>query len=113
MKMNKSLIVLCLSAGLLASAPGISLADVNYVPQNTSDAPAIPSAALQQLTWTPVDQSKPRPFLQSAPRPTTERVPGISGPAAAYSVPANITRIDLTLTSEGNKQIASVLRRTC
>ncbi|TXT00324.1 maltose operon protein MalM, partial [Escherichia coli] len=31
MKMNKSLIVLCLSAGLLASAPGISLADVNYV----------------------------------------------------------------------------------
>lgn len=58
MKMNKSLIALCLSAGLLASAPGISLADVNYVPQNTSDAPAIPSAALQQLTWTPVDQSK-------------------------------------------------------
>ncbi|MEN1522969.1 hypothetical protein AAIH38_36025, partial [Pseudomonas aeruginosa] len=55
---NKSLIALCLSAGLLASAPGISLADVNYVPQNTSDAPAIPSAALQQLTWTPVDQSK-------------------------------------------------------
>ncbi|HEC3290283.1 TPA: maltose operon protein MalM, partial [Escherichia coli] len=55
MKMNKSLIALCLSAGLLASAPGISLADVNYVPQNTSDAPAIPSAALQQLTWTPVD----------------------------------------------------------
>ena len=51
MKMNKSLIALCLSAGLLASAPGISLADVNYVPQNTSDAPAIPSAALQQLTW--------------------------------------------------------------
>ena len=47
MKMNKSLIALCLSAGLLASAPGISLADVNYVPQNTSDAPAIPSAALQ------------------------------------------------------------------
>ncbi len=46
MKMNKSLIALCLSAGLLASAPGISLADVNYVPQNTSDAPAIPSAAL-------------------------------------------------------------------
>ena len=60
MKMNKSLIALCLSAGLLASAPGISLADVNYVPQNTSDAPAIPSAALQQLTWTPINL-KPRP----------------------------------------------------
>lgn len=60
MKMNKSLIALCLSAGLLASAPGISLADVNYVPQNTSDAPAIPSAALQQLTWTRSINLKPR-----------------------------------------------------
>lgn len=86
MKMNKSLIALCLSAGLLASAPGISLADVNYVPQNTSDAPAIPSAALQQLTWTPLN------------------VPGISGPVAAYSVPANIGELTLTLTSEVNKQ---------
>ncbi|SUX87883.1 maltose regulon periplasmic protein [Citrobacter koseri] len=49
MKMKKSLVALCLSAGLLASAPGISLADVNYVPQNTSAAPAIPTTALQQL----------------------------------------------------------------
>ena len=55
MKMKKSLVALCLSAGLLASVPGISLADVNYVPQNTSAAPAIPAAALQQLVWTPVE----------------------------------------------------------
>lgn len=72
MKMNKSLIALCLSAGLLASAPGISLADVNYVPQNTSDAPAIPSAALQQLTWTPVDQSKTQTTQLSTGVSTTE-----------------------------------------
>ena len=58
MKMKKNLVALCLSAGLMASVPGISLADVNYVPQNTSAAPTIPTAALQQLTWTPVDQSK-------------------------------------------------------
>lgn len=58
MKMKKSLVALCLTAGLFASVPGISLAEVNYVPQNTSAAPAIPAAALQQLTWTPVDQSK-------------------------------------------------------
>lgn len=103
MKMNKSLIALCLSAGLLASAPGISLADVNYVPQNTSDAPAIPSAALQQLTWTPVDQSK----TQTTQLSTSDQqlnVPGISGPVAAYSVPANIGELTLTLTSEVNKQ---------
>ena len=103
MKMNKSLIALCLSAGLLASAPGISLADVNYVPQNTSDAPAIPSAALQQLTWTPVDQSKTQ-TTQLATGGQQLNVPGISGPVAAYSVPANIGELTLTLTSEVNKQ---------
>lgn len=58
MKMKKSLVALCLSAGLLACVPAVSFADVNFVPQNTSAAPAIPAAALQQLTWTPVDQSK-------------------------------------------------------
>ncbi len=103
MKMNKSLIALCLSAGLLASAPGISLADVNYVPQNTSDAPAIPSAALQQLTRTPVDQSKTQ-TTQLATGGQQLNVPGISGPVAAYSVPANIGELTLTLTSEVNKQ---------
>jgi maltose operon protein len=58
MKMNKTLVALCLSAGLLASAPAVTLANVNFVPQNTTSAPAIPAAALQQLVWTPVDQSK-------------------------------------------------------
>lgn len=103
MKMKKSLVALCLSAGLLASVPGISLADVNYVPQNTSAAPTIPTSALQQLTWTPVDQSK----VQSTQLSTggqSLNVPGITGNVAAYSVPANIGEITLTLTSEVNKQ---------
>ena len=103
MKMKKSLVALCLSAGLVASAPGISLADVNYVPQNTSAAPAIPTAALQQLTWTPVDQSN----TQTTPLSTGGQrldVAGISGPVAAYSVPANIGELNITLTSEVNKQ---------
>ena len=47
MKMKKSLVALCLSAGLFASAPGISLADVNIIPQNTTAAPSIPTAAQQ------------------------------------------------------------------
>ena len=103
MKMKKSLVALCLSAGLLASVPGISLADVNYVPQNTSAAPTIPTSALQQLTWTPVDQSK----VQSTQLSTggqSLNVPGITGNVAAYSVPANIGELTLTLTSEVNKQ---------
>jgi ABC-type uncharacterized transport system auxiliary subunit len=59
MKMKKSLVALCLSAGLLACAPAITFADVNFVPQNTSAAPAIPAAALQQLTWTRLINPKP------------------------------------------------------
>jgi len=103
MKMKKSLVALCLSAGLMASVPGISLADVNYVPQNTSAAPTIPTSALQQLTWTPVDQSK----VQSTQLSTggqSLNVPGITGNVVAYSVPANIGELTLTLTSEVNKQ---------
>ncbi|WAD29633.1 maltose operon protein MalM [Citrobacter braakii] len=103
MKMKKSLVALCLSAGFFASAPGISLADVNIVPQNTTAAPAIPTAALQQLTWTPVDQSKTQ-STQLATAGQRLDVAGITGPVAAYSVPANIGELTLTLSSEVNKQ---------
>ncbi|MEL4013291.1 maltose operon protein MalM [Dryocola clanedunensis] len=103
MKMKKSLVALCLSAGLLASLPGVSLAEVNFVPQNTTTAPAIPAAALQQLTWTPVDQSKTQ-TTTLATGGQSLNVAGISGPVAAYSVPANIGELYITLTSEVNKQ---------
>ncbi|WP_302422034.1 maltose operon protein MalM [uncultured Citrobacter sp.] len=103
MKMKKSLVALCLSAGLFASAPGISLADVNIVPQNTTAAPTIPTAALQQLTWTPVDQSKTQ-STQLANAGQRLDVAGITGPVAAYSVPANIGELTLTLSSEVDKQ---------
>ncbi|KLV63873.1 maltose operon protein MalM [Citrobacter murliniae] len=103
MKMKKSLVALCLSAGLFASAPGISLADVNFVPQNTTAAPAIPTAALQQLTWTPVDQSNTQSTQLSTGGQRLD-VAGITGPVAAYSVPANIGELTLTLSSEVNKQ---------
>ncbi|HCQ7754537.1 maltose operon protein MalM [Citrobacter sp. 50677481] len=103
MKMKKSLVALCLSAGLLASAPGISLAEVNYVPQNTSAAPTIPTAALQQLTWTPADQSKTQSVQLSTAGQRLD-VAGITGPVAAWSVPANIGELNITLSSEVNKQ---------
>jgi maltose operon protein len=103
MKMKKTLVALCLSAGMLACAPGISLADVNVVPQNTSAAPAIPSAALQQLVWTPVDQAKTQSVDLLAAGQRLD-VAGISGPVAAWSVPANIGELTLTLSSEVNKQ---------
>ncbi|MGK9173595.1 maltose operon protein MalM [Yokenella regensburgei] len=103
MKMKKSLLALCLSAGLFAAVPGVSVADVNIVPQNTTAAPSVPASALQQLSWTPVDQSK----VQTTSLATAGQrlnVAGISGPVAAYSVPANIGELTLTLTSEVSKQ---------
>lgn len=103
MKMKKSLVALCLTAGLLAGAPGVSFADVNFVPQNTAAAPAIPASALQQLTWTPVDQSKAQSTILATGGQHVN-VNGISGPVAAWSVPANIGELTLTLTSEVTKQ---------
>ncbi|USB40910.1 maltose operon protein MalM [Klebsiella africana] len=103
MNMKKSLVALCLSAGLLASVPAVSFADVNFVPQNTAAAPSIPASALQQLTWTPVDQSKTQ-TSNVAIAGQTLNVPGITGPVVAYSVPANIGELTLTLTSEVDKQ---------
>ncbi len=102
MKMKKSLVALCLSAGLFACLPAVSLAEVNVVPQNTSAAPSIPADALARLTWTPVDQSKTNTTtLASAGQ--TLNAGDISGPVAAYSVPANIGELTITLTSEVNK----------
>ena len=75
------------------------------MPQNTSAAPSIPASALQQLTWTPVDQSKTQ-TTKLAVAGQTLSVPGISGPVAAYSVPANIGELNITLTSEVEKQTA-------
>ena len=103
MKMNKSLIALCLSAGLLASLPATTLAAVNLVPQDVSAAPAIPAQSLQQLQWTPVDQSKTQ-TTTLATSGQSLNAPGIAGPVAAYSVPANIGELTITLTSEADKQ---------
>jgi len=102
MKMKKSLLALCLSAGLFASMPGLSLANVNIVPQDLSAAPAIPSSALQQLQWIPVDQTQ----TQKTNLATTGQslnAGDITGPVAAYSVPASIGELTITLSSTVNK----------
>jgi maltose operon protein len=51
----------------------------------------------------PVDQSKVQSTQLSAGGQQLN-VPGITGPVAAFSVPANIGELTLTLTSEVNKQ---------
>lgn len=102
MKINKSLVALCLSAGLFASLPAVSLAGVNIVPQDTSAAPRIAAEQLRQLHWTPVAQSKTQ-ITDLASSGQRLNVGDIRGPVAAYSVPANIGELTLTLSSEVNK----------
>lgn len=102
MKMRKSLLALCLSAGLLANLPGVSLADVNIVPQDLSAAPSIPASELQKLQWVPLTQNK----LHTTNLATGGQQLGIGeiiGPVAAYSVPASIGELTITLTSQVDK----------
>ncbi|QXB23934.1 maltose operon protein MalM [Lelliottia amnigena] len=102
MTMKKSLVALCLTTGLFAASPVVSFADVNIVPQNTTSAPAIPSATLQSLNWTPVNAAQTQ-TIQLDMTGQTINVPGISGPVAAWSVPANLGELTITLTSEADK----------
>lgn len=103
MKMKKSLVALCLSAGLLAAAPAVSLAAVNIVPQDISAAPSIPTSTLQQLHWTPVSPSQTLSSDISAAGQTLN-AGDITGPVMAYSVPANIGELNITLTSKVNNE---------
>lgn len=100
--MKKSLLALCLTAGMFAALPAVSLADVNIVPQNTTAAPAIPSATLQSLNWVPVNVAQTQ-TIELGNTGQTLNVPGISGPVAAWSVPANVGELTLTLVSEADK----------
>lgn len=102
MKMKKSLVAICLSAGLFVALPAVTLAEVNIVPQDISTAPAVSASALQQLQWTPVDQSKTQ-ITHLATGGQRLTAGDITGPVAAYSVPANIGELTITLTSEVNK----------
>ncbi|MBG0640383.1 maltose operon protein MalM [Enterobacter asburiae] len=102
MTMKKSLLALCLTAGMFAALPAVSLADVNIVPQNTTAAPAIPSATLQSLNWVPVNVAQTQ-TIELGNTGQTLNVPGISGPVAAWSVPANVGELTLTLVSEADK----------
>lgn len=99
MKMTKILTALCLSAALLAGQSAPAFAEVNLVPQDLSAAPALPAGELQHLQWMPVDQSRTQiTTLANAGQSLNAR--SLNGPVAAYSLPANIGELTVTLTSE-------------
>lgn len=80
-------------------APATSLAAINIVPQDTSAAPSIPAGTLQQLHWTPVSPSQ-KVTSDLATLGQTLKAGDITGPVAAYSVPANIGELNITLSSK-------------
>lgn len=99
MKMTKTFAALCLSAALLAGQSGPAFAEVNLVPQDLSAAPVLPAGELQHLQWIPVDQSRTQvTTLANAGQRLS--APSLAGPVAAYSLPANIGELTITLTSE-------------
>lgn len=105
MKMTKTLAALCLSAALLAGQSLPAYADITLVPQDLSAAPTFPPASLQQLSWLPVDTSRTQvSTLSDSAIPTGAA--GVTGALAAYSLPANIGELNVTLTSEvANNQV--------
>ncbi|MCZ4060154.1 maltose operon protein MalM [Pantoea sp. LMR881] len=99
MKMTKTFAALCLSAALLAGQSLPVRAEINLVPQDLSAAPALSAASLHQLSWQPVDPSKTQ-ITTLANNGQRLNADTLAGPVAAYSLPANIGELTLTLTSE-------------
>jgi len=99
MRMKKTFFALCLSAALLAGQSLPALADVNLVPQDLSAAPTFPAASLQTLSWLPVDTSRTQVTTLSESHSNLNAA-GVTGSVAAYSLPANIGELTITLSSE-------------
>lgn len=97
MKMKK-LAALCLSAALLTGHALPALADVNLVPQDLSAAPVVAPETLQRLSWQPLAASQTQTTTLSNSGQTLN-APHIAGPVAAYSLPATIGELTLTLSS--------------
>ncbi len=97
--MKKTLTALCLSAALLTSATLPAVAAINLVPQDLSTAPAVSPDSLQRLNWQPADTSRAVTTLLSE-SDSGKALPGIRGPVAAYSLPANQSELTVTLSSE-------------
>ncbi|WP_448310672.1 maltose operon protein MalM [Pantoea sp. PGP6] len=105
MKMTKTLTALCLSAALLAGHSLPALADINLVPQDLSSAPQVAPDQLQHLSWQPVSASQSQ-TIQLANSGQSLNAPHIAGPVAAFSLPANIGELTVTLSSEvANNQV--------
>lgn len=99
MKMTKNFAALCLSAALMTGYNLRAYADINLVPQDLSAAPSIPADSLQRLSWQPVDASRTQVTTLAGSR-SSLYVSGVTGPVAAYSLPANTGELTVTLSSE-------------
>lgn len=99
MKTYKTFTALCLSALLLAGHSLPARAAINLMPQDVSAAPAIPFTSLQSMHWQPLDTARPQVTTLTAGH-SPLNVAGITGPVAAYSLPATLGELTITLSSE-------------
>jgi maltose operon protein len=101
MKMKKSLVALCLSAGCQRSGCHLCRCEFRSAEYQCCAGHSGGGAAATDLDAGRSIESPVNAALCGRP---TLNVPGITGPVAAFSVPANIGELTLTLTSEVNKQ---------
>ncbi|WP_288429644.1 maltose operon protein MalM, partial [uncultured Pantoea sp.] len=99
MKTYKTFTALCLSAILLAGHSLPARAAINLMPQDVSAAPAIPLTSLQSMHWQPLDTARPQVTTLTAGHSPLNAA-GITGPVAAYSLPATLGELTITLSSE-------------
>ncbi|KTS27944.1 maltose operon protein MalM [Pantoea sp. BS_8] len=99
MKMHKVGLALSLSAMLLAGHSATVRAEINLMPQDVSAAPHFSQTSLQSLTWQPLDTSRAQVTVLDGSH-SRWNVPGMTGPVAAYSLPATLGELTITLSSE-------------
>lgn len=92
--MKKTLLSLCLSLSMMASAPALVFA----APQDASTAPTLSSQTLHNLSWTPLVPPVTQEVNLGASSPQIQQG-DIQGPVGAFALPADRGSLEITLTS--------------
>jgi len=96
--MKKNILVLGLTAALMAVAPSAPYAALRSGPENISVAPSLPPSALHALPWDPLTPPSSRNIRLDSASPRLSQG-DIQGTIAAFTLPANRGTLDITLSS--------------
>lgn len=102
--MKKHLLSLCLSAIICAALPAASMAQTTQSALNAS-APTLSAETLRSLTWQPLSTNTSQDIQLTAASQKLNQG-DIQGNVAAFSVPANLGSLEITISSiVQNKQV--------